>query len=235
MKCEGIFIFEVSKIFIRPVNKVFFLCYFKLFKSWKMIKFVFQIQYSRSPKKFQTCVMSYCMCVFKHLIPLCESRAGSVSENLIGSGALPVRWNDCQDCLISTVRSAEVKLLRMTTVQLIIPEKSKPFRWREDTTVKSGVARQVGKRQMHMNLYRRETWWRKWWNLSPRFFLLTTTEYQGVVVCMVSTVNLNSTILFNEDLIEEICVSTGPAATYCTFGISVNILSQYSKWEFKYF
>lgn len=146
MKCEGIFIFEVSKIFIRPVNKVFFLCYFKLFKSWKMIKFVFQIQYSRSPKKFQTCVMSYCMCVFKHLIPLCESRAGSVSENLIGSGALPVRWNDCQDCLISTVRSAEVKLLRMTTVQLIIPEKSKPFRWREDTTVKSGVARQVGKK-----------------------------------------------------------------------------------------
>lgn len=59
--------------------------------------------------------------------------------------------------------------------------------------------------------------------------LLTTTEYQRVVVCMASTVNLNSTILFNEDLIEEICVSTGLAATYCTFGISVNILSQYSK------
>lgn len=70
---------------------------------------------------------------------------------------------------------------------------------------------------------------------SQIFFLLTTTEYQGVVVCMVSTVSLNSTILFNEDLIEEICVSTGLPATCCTFGISVNILSQYSKSEFKYF
>ena len=48
-------------------------------------------------------------------------------------------------------------------------------------------------------------------------------EYQRIVVCMVSTVNLNSTILFNEDLIEEICLSTGQAATCCSFGISVNI------------
>lgn len=56
------------------------------------------------------------------------------------------------------------------------------------------------------------------------------SEYQRVVVCMVSTVNLNSTILFNEDLIEDNCLSTGLAATCCTFGISVNIsLSQYSK------
>lgn len=50
------------------------------------------------------------------------------------------------------------------------------------------------------------------------------SEYQRTVVCMVSTVNLNSTILFNEDLIEDICFSTGLAATCCTFGIFVNIL-----------
>lgn len=49
------------------------------------------------------------------------------------------------------------------------------------------------------------------------------SEYQRVVVCMVSTVNLNSTILLNEDLIEDICLSTGLTAACCTFGISVNI------------
>lgn len=53
--------------------------------------------------------------------------------------------------------------------------------------------------------------------------LLTVSEYQRVVACMVSTVNLNSTILFNADLIEDICLSTGQVATCCSFGISVNI------------
>lgn len=50
------------------------------------------------------------------------------------------------------------------------------------------------------------------------------SEYQRVVVCMESTVNLISTILFNKDLIDDICLSTSLAATCCAFGISVNIL-----------
>lgn len=50
------------------------------------------------------------------------------------------------------------------------------------------------------------------------------SEYQRAVVCMVSTVNLKSTILFSEDLIEGICFSTCLATTCCTFGIFVNIL-----------
>lgn len=53
-------------------------------------------------------------------------------------------------------------------------------------------------------------------NLNPLTLLVPKS---GVVY--VSTVNLNSTILFNEDLIEEICVSTEHLVFFSKYFVTV--------------